>query len=363
MFDECQLFNVFVSIGAITVVQPCGWRQQVLLLNQAIGSLSDSFDAMLNLSRLDSGAIKTIFHNQPLQKLFDRLDIEFRNAAANKNLSLKIVPSKLNIFTDEGVLYSILSNLVSNAVRYTEPGGRILIGARRKSNSVDIWVCDTGVGIPPEKSAEIFQEYRRLEYAQERVAGGVGLGLAISERMASLLKANMKVKSQIGRGSIFSIEIPLSKADDLPTETNTPVTVEKILQGKRVIIVDDNSVAADHLVQLIESWEMDVSVVLSAEMLTEVMHEEGHIDLILSDYHLGLTEENGLELLKTACNLQPAQPPICILITGDTTIDLIDQSNKANIQLLHKPIRPARLRLLLNNLFAAIHENPTMNDI
>ena len=325
------------------------------LLNQAIGSLSDSFDAMLNLSRLDAGAIKTIFHNVPLQKLFDRLDIEFRNAAANKNLILKIVPSKLNVFTDEGVLYSILSNLVSNATRYTEPGGRILIGARRKSNSVDIWVCDTGVGIPPEKSADIFQEYRRLEYAQERVAGGVGLGLAISERMATLLKTKMKVESQMGRGSIFSIEIPLSQTDGLPTETSTPVTVENILQGKRVIVADDNSVAADHLVQLIESWGMDVSVVLSTEMLAEVMHEEGHIDLILSDYHLGLTEENGLELLKSACKIQPLQPPICILVTGDTTIELTDKAVQENIKLLHKPIRPARLRLLLNELFMSEH--------
>ncbi|MBS1175145.1 MAG: rcsC [Burkholderiaceae bacterium] len=91
--------------------------------------------------------------------------------------------------------------------------------------------------------------------------------------------------------------------------------------------------------------------------------EEGFFDLVLSDYHLGLSEENGLKLLKIACDIQLARPPICILITGDTTIDLIDKSNEANFQLLHKPIRPARLRLLLNNLFTSIDENITMDNV
>lgn len=336
-------------------------KNSLLHLNQAIESLSKSFDSMLNLSRLDSGVIKPKFQIHPLQQLFERLRIEYQSLAANKNLKLKITPTQVCVHTDDGMLYSILSNLVSNAIRYTEQGG-ILVGAQRRGNSVKICVCDTGVGIPTEKLKHIFNEYQRLEYAQERVTGGVGLGLAISERMAVLLKTRMTVVSREGKGSTFSIEIPIGESHNA-LATDPPILANSLC-NKKVMVADDDAIAADNLAQMLESWGMKVTIVLSIEMLTEAMAEEGeYFDLVLSDYHLGLSEENGLELLKTACNLQPAQPPICILITGDTTIDLIDQSNKANIQLLHKPIRPARLRLLLNNLFAAIHENPTMNDI
>ena len=336
-------------------------KNSLLHLNQAIESLSKSFDSMLNLSRLDSGVIKPKFQIHPLQQLFERLRIEYQSLATNKNLKLKITPTQVCVHTDDGMLYSILSNLVSNAIRYTEQGG-ILVGAQRRGNSVKICVCDTGVGIPTEKLKHIFNEYQRLEYAQERVTGGVGLGLAISERMAVLLKTRMTVVSREGKGSTFSIEIPIGESHNA-LATDPPILANSLC-NKKVMVADDDAIAADNLAQMLESWGMKVTIVLSIEMLTEAMAEEGeYFDLVLSDYHLGLSEENGLELLKTACNLQPAQPPICILITGDTTIDLIDQSNKANIQLLHKPIRPARLRLLLNNLFAAIHENPTMNDI
>ena len=169
-------------------------KNSLLHLNQAIESLSKSFDSMLNLSRLDSGVIKPKLQTHPLQQLFERLKVEHQSVAANKNLKLKIASTKVNVCTDEGMLYSILSNLVSNAIRYTEQGG-ILVGAQRRKNSVKICVCDTGVGIPAEKLKYIFNEYQRLEYAQERVTGGVGLGLTISERMALLLNTRMNVVS------------------------------------------------------------------------------------------------------------------------------------------------------------------------
>lgn len=326
-------------------------KSSLLHLNQAIESLSKSFDSMLNLSRLDSGIIKPKFQTYPLQQLFERLKIEYQTIATNKGLKLKFAPTKVNVHTDDGMLYSILSNLVSNAIRYTEQGG-ILIGAQRKNNAVKICVCDTGVGIPAEKLKSIFNEYQRLEYAQERVTGGVGLGLSISERMALLLNTKLNVVSHEGKGTTFSIEIPFGDIHDL-TAKDAPIIVN-LLQNKKVIIADDDPIAADNLSQVLESWGMKVSIVLSAEMLVEAIKEEGFFDLILSDYHLGLSEENGLELLEIAQNLQPTHPPVRILITGDTTIELIKKTSQANVKLLHKPIKPARLRLLLNNSFTSV---------
>ena len=315
---------------------------------------------MLNLSRLDYGVIKPKLQTHSLQQLFERLKVEHQSVATNKNLKLNIASTKVNVCTDEGMLYSILSNLVSNAIRYTEQGG-ILVGARRMNNSVKICVCDTGVGIPTEKLKHIFNEYQRLEYAQERVTGGVGLGLAISERMALLLNTRLNVLSHEGKGSTFSIEIPLGVLHKSAV-TNTPM-IANLLHDKKVIIADDDAIAVDNLAQVLESWGMKVSIVLSVEMLKEIIREEGFFDLVLSDYHLGMSEENGLRLLQTACEMQSAQPPVCILVTGDTTIDLINKASEANIKLLHKPIRPARLRLLLNNVLTTTDEHIAVNNV
>ena len=335
-------------------------KNSLLHLNQAIESLSKSFDSMLNLSRLDYGVIKPKLQTHPLQQLFERLKVEHQSVATNKNLKLNIASTKVNVCTDEGMLYSILSNLVSNAIRYTEQGG-ILVGARRMNNSVKICVCDTGVGIPTEKLKYIFNEYQRLEYAQERVTGGVGLGLTISERMALLLNTRLNVLSHEGKGSTFSIEIPLGVLHKSAV-TNTPM-IANLLHDKKVIIADDDAIAVDNLAQVLESWGMKVSIVLSVEMLKEIIREEGFFDLVLSDYHLGMSEENGLRLLQTACEMQSAQPPVCILVTGDTTIDLINKASEANIKLLHKPIRPARLRLLLNNVLTTTDEHIAVNNV
>ena len=333
---------------------------QIRAVDQAIESLSKSFDSMLNLSRLDYGVIKPKLQTHSLQQLFERLKVEHQSVATNKNLKLNIASTKVNVCTDEGMLYSILSNLVSNAIRYTEQGG-ILVGARRMNNSVKICVCDTGVGIPTEKLKYIFNEYQRLEYAQERVTGGVGLGLTISERMALLLNTRLNVLSHEGKGSTLSIEIPLGVLHKSAV-TNTPM-IANLLHDKKVIIADDDAIAVDNLAQVLESWGMKVSIVLSVEMLKEIIREEGFFDLVLSDYHLGMSEENGLRLLQTACEMQSAQPPVCILVTGDTTIDLINKASEANIKLLHKPIRPARLRLLLNNVLTTTDEHIAVNNV
>ena len=174
-------------------------------IEQAIESLSTSFNAMLNLSRLDAGVVKPDMQLIPLQRIFDRIQVEFEETARQKDLTLVIVPSKVWVRSDEGMLHSILSNFVSNALRYTERG-KVLLGVRRGTHhDIKIMVMDTGTGVPTEKAKQIFQEYQRLEYAQQRVKGGVGLGLAISERMAKLLEMQLFVQSIPSKGSCFGI--------------------------------------------------------------------------------------------------------------------------------------------------------------
>ena len=317
-------------------------------MEQAIESLSKSFDAMLNLSRLDAGVIQPHIQSFAIQRLYDRLLLEFEATAHQKGLSFTVVSSNVWVLADEGLLYSILSNFVSNAIRYTEHGG-VLIGTRRDGAHVIPSVYDTGVGIPPDQIEQIFGEYQRLDYAQQRVAGGVGLGLAISERMAMLLGARFIVRSNVNQGSAFGIRLPRTVATK-KTELDAHTIHSNYLTGKKAVLLDDHDIALEKLDELLSSWGMDVSVISSINMLQKIADEQGHIDLVISDYHLGLARENGLDILKYAQEMQPSPPPHCVLITGDTTIDLIELTQDLGVHLQHKPMSPTRLRAFLNTL-------------
>ncbi|MGL4768148.1 MAG: ATP-binding protein [Formosimonas sp.] len=316
-------------------------------MEQAIDSLSQSFNAMLNLSRLDAGVVKPQFKRFPIQRLLQRLALEYSDVAEQKSLTLTIRPSKLWLLSDEDMLYSILSNFVSNALRYTQTGG-ILVGVRiHNKDDIKLMVYDTGTGVPAEKAQQIFQEYQRLEEAQQRVKGGVGLGLAISERTAKLLGNQLWVKSTLGRGSTFGIILTPTRSQF--EEAKTPIALDDLLTHRRVAIFDDDEVALESLSELLSSWGMEVSIVLSSAMYHELMQEEEHFDFIISDYHLGLTHETGLDILKMARKDSPTQP-ICILLTGDTRTELAQETQAAGVNIWYKPIRPARLRAYLNGL-------------
>jgi CheY-like chemotaxis protein len=205
------------------------------------------------------------------------------------------------------------------------------------------------VGIPPDQIEQIFGEYQRLDYAQQRVAGGVGLGLAISERMAMLLGARFIVRSNVNQGSAFGIRLPRTVASK-KTELDAHTIHSNYLTGKKAVLLDDHDIALEKLDELLSSWGMDVSVISSINMLQKIADEQGHIDLVISDYHLGLARENGLDILKYAQEMQPSPPPHCVLITGDTTIDLIELTQDLGVHLQHKPMSPTRLRAFLNTL-------------
>ena len=322
----------------------------------AIDSLSQSFNAMLNLSRLDAGVVKPQFKRFPIQRLLQRLAIEYADIAQEKGLSLTIRPSKVWTLSDEDMLYSILSNFLSNALRYTQKGG-VLIGTRDSGKDhFKIVVYDTGSGVPSEKAQQIFQEYSRLEEAEQRVKGGVGLGLAISERMARLLGAKLWVKSAVGQGSVFGLILTQTQPTEEQIEQAEPL--HDILANQRVAIFDDDEIALESLSELLSSWGMDVSIVLSSAMYAELIQEEGPFDFVISDYHLGLMDETGLDILRNARYLTPEHPPACLLLTGDTRTDLAHEAQAAGVHLWYKPIRPVRLRAYLNGLAQPIHTQP-----
>lgn len=323
--------------------------QSLVRVNQALESLSESFNAMLNISRLDSNGLTPQISVFPINQLFSRLRIEYESMANVKGLTLRIVPSKIWVESEPGMLFSILSNFVSNAIRYTEKGG-VLVGVRGGRLQPRLCVYDTGIGIAPSQSQSIFQEYMRLDYAKQRVTGGVGLGLSIALRMANLLHSTIDLKSVIGQGSAFSLSLTPINQTHVAETYDLNESHSNNLKGKSVLVFEDNDLIVNALSALLESWGMLVYVLNGSHQVSQYMQEHGEFDLIITDFHLGVAHETGLDILRSARKQLPHAPYKSVLITGDTTGDLYEIARTEDINILYKPMRPNRLRSYLNNL-------------
>ncbi|MBS1174584.1 MAG: rcsC [Burkholderiaceae bacterium] len=326
--------------------------QSLVRVNQALESLSESFNAMLNISRLDSDGLTPQISIFPVNQLFSRLQIEYESMANAKGIRLHFIPSTIWVESDPGMLFSILSNFVSNAIRYTEKGG-VLVGIRGGRLRPRLCVYDTGIGIDSSQSQSVFQEYMRLDYAKQRVTGGVGLGLSIALRMANLLHSTIDLKSIIGQGTAFSLSLrPIDQSNIAETsDFNEPKSDN--LTGKTVLVFEDNDLIVNALSALLGSWGMQAYVLNGSHQISLHVQEHGAFDLIITDFHLGIAQETGLDILRKAYDEFSHIHYKSVLITGDTTGDLYEITRTEHINILHKPIRPNRLRSYLNNLMNA----------
>jgi signal transduction histidine kinase len=216
-----------------------------------VSALQELLDAILDISRLDSGVISPEVADFGINQLLERLSTAFAPSAIEKGLRFRVVPSRLFIRCDPVLLERILLNLVANAVRYTQRGG-IAIGCRRHGNRVRILVCDTGIGIPAEQQQSIFQEFYRVVYSERD--HGLGLGLAISARLAQLLGCGIEVASRSGKGSTFAVEVPRGQPAQTPALTAPAVSASNSLRGALVLIVDDDTLVRDAMRSLLMQW-------------------------------------------------------------------------------------------------------------
>lgn len=323
---------------------------------QSVDSLIQSFDTMLNLSRLDAGGIGVQPTRFALQSLFERLIMDYQHSAHDKGLQLRMVPTQIWLNTDEGVLYSILSNFVSNAIRYTEHG-HVVIGVRRRLNDmVDIQVIDTGVGINTVDLTRIFNEYERLAYAHQRAIGGVGLGLSIAKRMASLLQSEVMVNSIAQQGSVFGLRLPRSERPKLSSEANIGSTHEpqfSALQGKKIALLKDHSEYLPELKKLLELWGGLVQLIDSVENIIQLEPWVLDVDIIIGEYNLGALQPSGMdELSKFWLRTDSSEiiRPILILLTGNTSPKLSKIAHESGMIMIYKPIQPQALFTRLNQI-------------
>src|SRR5262249_28978448 len=227
--------------------------QLITNIDASLDAVEEIFGALLDISRLDTGAMKPEISDFRIDELLRQLEVEFTPLAQEKGLRLKFIPCSLAVRSDRRLLRRLLQNLVSNAVKYT-PQGRVLVGCRRYKGRLRVDICDTGLGIPASKKQAIFQEFHRLDEGA-KAARGLGLGLSIVERIARVLDYNITVRSTLGRGSRFSAEVPLSGVVPPRRQQAVARDIDRVqLAGIAVLCIDNEPAILDGMQTLLEGW-------------------------------------------------------------------------------------------------------------
>jgi two-component system, sensor histidine kinase len=319
----------------------------------SVEALDMLLDAMLDVSSLDAGIIVPHETTFSLATLIERLVAEFEPQASQKEIGLRLVPSSAIVRTDPTLLYRILQNFMSNALRYTSQGG-ILIGCRRRGRKLRIEVVDSGIGIPKDLQHEIFKEFFQIGNPERDRTQGLGLGLAIVQRLSRLLRCPITVRSQEGRGSAFGVEVRLvgfnKRANIVPLR---PAALEQPATGKGLVfVIDDEPSVLKGLRLVIEDWGYTVLTARTELEAINILSGRNQApDVIIADYRLrGIC--NGAQVV--AHIRQTFERPIpCILITGDTAPERIREAHDHGFTLLHKPVEPAQLRTAISENLSA----------
>jgi Na+/proline symporter/signal transduction histidine kinase/CheY-like chemotaxis protein len=317
-------------------------------IDASLDGVEEILNALLDISRLDSGAMKPEFGVFPVKDLLEQITIDFEPIAKARGISFIIVPSSALIRSDRKLLRRILQNLVSNALKYNKDKGRALLGCRRRGRYLTIEVHDSGPGIADDQRDVIFKEFQRLDHHSR--APGLGLGLSIVERMCRVLDHRLSLKSKLGTGSSFSVSVPLARWSEM--EQPRPFVTRPVsygdLRGAIVLCVDNDRTILDGMKTLLSSWQCPVIAAMdSASGIEQLKAARVTPDIIISDYHLD--REDGCEairLIEAACN---ADIP-GIIATADGSHDVRNNVVAAGHAFLQKPIKPAALRALISSL-------------
>ena len=329
-------------------------RHLIDRVDASVRAMQNLLDALLDISRLEAGVLRVQTQHFPVQELFGQLQRDFASTAEDKGLSLRFRPSRLWLDSDPILLHRIVLNLISNALRYTPRGG-VLVASRNRGSHVLIEVWDTGIGIPPESQAEIFMEFVQIANPERNRDKGLGLGLAIVERTARLLDHPLRLVSQPGRGSRFTIEVPAAPAAaQLIRPVAAPVALGQF-SNIRLLVIDDDELSRQGLIVLLESWGCKISAAEDLVQALQMVRHDGPPDLIACDYRLS-DGANGLDAIKELRGSKNLDVP-AFLISADTDAELIRSADAAGITLLHKPLRPARLRALMHQLLQRIEDD------
>jgi signal transduction histidine kinase/CheY-like chemotaxis protein len=326
-------------------------RHLVGNIRRSVDAMEDLFDALLDISRLDAGIVRPRFETFGLATLFERLNFEFGPVAKQKGLSLSVMKTAVYSCSDPSLVERIVRNLIANAIRYTDRGG-LLVGCRRQEGGLRIEVWDTGRGIPTDKHREIFREFAQLDATDSDPHKGLGLGLAIVERLAKLLDHDIRLRSIPGKGSVFSVAIPRGREEDVIANIAVEHTTAFDLTGVLILVIDSEPAVRQAMEALVGKWNGEIITAASGAQMKDKLPLVRRVpSLIISDYRPRAPATLGagptlaaIDMLRGEFNTEiPA-----VLLTGDTGIERSARDQEvAGLPVLHKPLNPARLRTLI----------------
>ena len=308
-----------------------------------IAVLESLFDGLLDVSKLEAGAVQARLAPVSVDELFDRLSHYFRPLAAERGLDLRLRSGGEYVLSDPVLLEQVLSNLISNALRCTHKGA-ILIAARQRGLKLRFEIWDTGVGIARTDLRRIFDEFVQLGNPERDRRKGLGLGLSIARRSVALLDGEIEVASRLGKGSRFLFSQPLiARPDSLPADLPPPAAITR---AGAIMLVDDDRHVQRGLAELLGRWGVAFEIVGDAASALRRIDQGARPGLVLSDYRLpgGM---NGLDLIGAVRALDLAEAPDMVLVTGDLDPKLIATAQKMDVPLLYKPLRTGQLKALL----------------
>lgn len=320
---------------------------------QAINAMSRLLNALLDISKLESGAIKPEPRDFTVDSIFEELRVEFVNVAAAKRIRLDIERSADSCFSDPSLVEQILRNLVSNAVKYTTIGS-VRLQCRHEPESIRIEVVDTGVGIPSDQLPNIFDEFFQVGVPTNSSRDGYGLGLAIVQRLTKLLKLKLDVRSEVGKGSIFSLSLPASRrrTESRAETPASPVESNVSRLGEaRILLVEDNPSVRRATCSLLEIEGYHVTPVGTLTEAVAHVKKGNPVDLLITDYHLA-DGETGTQVIATLREVLGV-PLRALLTTGDTSAAIKQLPRDPHFRITSKPINAEELLSLLRALLAA----------
>ena len=318
--------------------------------------VEDLLSALLDISRLDTAAPVPKKENLRVAQLFDALETQFAETFAEQGLGLRFAKTNLAVHSDPALLRRILQNFISNARRYTRRGG-VLVGCRRRAGAVAIQVIDTGVGIAASDQKAVFREFHRLSDGAEHTKRGLGLGLAIVDRVARLLGHEIRLSSELGKGSCFEIVVPRASREEV--RLAVPAAPERrrmsSIDGQVIFCIDNETEILDGMHGLLARWGATPMTAANLEQaqaaLDKVHAEKGRWpDLLLVDYHLK-DNVTGLDVINDLRRRAGDEIP-AVILTADHSEAVAALVSRAGLTLLRKPVKPAALRALIGRILA-----------
>lgn len=329
--------------GALMVRAPDGVVGEIgRNIDAAALSLSALVDSLLDISKLDAGAVRPQIERVSVRRVLERIEAEFASVAEARKLELGVRALDIDVETDPVLLERILRNLAQNALKYTSRG-RVVVSVERQGDAVRFAVSDTGPGIAPEERERIFEEFYQIGNPERDRAQGLGLGLAIVRRLARLLGTEVVLESEPGKGATFSFAMPRASAGEPAQALAREPRAERVLQDIHVLVVDDEPSVRVAMRTLLEAWGCRVTAAAGRDEAEQLLEKHDlRCDVLIADFRLR-QHENGIDTVRRLRERLGREVP-ALLISGDTAPERLREAESSGLPLLHKPVAAERLR-------------------